>query len=67
MTTLYSLDVDKTQGLFFCAPRIVGLGSRYQKGVWYFSSLKQTDRANDNVLKGERYFILKCIVQNDML
>lgn len=48
-------------------PELVHFGQLLSKGIGYFWSLKQTDRANDNVLKGESYFILKCIEQNDML
>lgn len=48
-------------------PELLHFGQLLSKGIWHFCSLKQTDRANDNVLKGESYFILKCIAQNDML
>lgn len=48
-------------------PELLHFGLLLSKGIGYFCNLKQTDRANDNVLKGESDFILKCIAQNDML
>lgn len=54
--------------IFLCVlPELLHFEQLLSKGIGYFCSLKQTDRANDNVLKGESYFILKCIAQNDML
>lgn len=57
----------KSRIFFSMLPELLHFGQLLSKGIGYFCSLKQTDRANENVLKGENYLILKCIAQNDML
>lgn len=54
-------------GFFHVLPELLCFGQLLSKEAWYLSTIKQTDRANDNVLKAERNFILKCVAQNDML